>query len=151
MLLLFFKMNECCSRRTPTQRNQTELAPASSKAYLKDRNSLHLLQVFPLAEKWGDSFQSWLHSLFRNSFYFHLNLSNLSFWSCFPWAAHLWQSLFCPGVDWLQGLTSFLHTSGESYSPIIWDNSRFACSLTVPAALLSVFQNSQSYSLTHMC
>lgn len=47
----FFKMNKCCNRRTPTQRNQTELAPASSKAYLKEKNGVYLLQVFPLAEK----------------------------------------------------------------------------------------------------
>lgn len=158
-------MNKCCNRRTPTQRNQTELALASSKAYLEEKNSLHLLQVFPLAEKQalGESFHGQLHPLFRNSIYFHLTLSSFSFWSLwgFPWAAHtcqflVWQvQISCDvgakaqtwlcrkpaqGSPWLwpqlQGLISFLHTSGES-SPIIWDHSRqtrFSCSLTIPAA-----------------
>lgn len=51
---------------------------------------LHLLQVFPLAEKWalGDSFHGQLHSLFRNSSYFHLNLSSFNFWSQWPELSH---------------------------------------------------------------
>lgn len=112
--------------------------------------------------------------------HFHLNFSSFSFWSlwCFPWAAHTCLSLVCPGSNWLwcgcqgnkpgsagsqpkpaqlrpqlQVLISFIRISGESYSPTIWDNSRqtrFSCSVNIPAALLSVFQNFQCNFLTQV-